>query len=113
MAGYPVYSVLIYENGALPASDNLVYTVSAGTVVIVRDIVAWYGGSQYARTNGIQVYAVPAGTYIFSARAPFAIAQKLYHWEGRQVLNPTQGLHVVAFEANWSIRISGYQLTLP
>lgn len=108
-----VYTVILVENGSVPAGDNVYYTAPSGYLTVVRDICAINLSGFTAPAKTLDVYVAPAGAYIVSWRYPILVYDRSYHWEGRQAMTAGETLHINAGEALWSVRITGYHLTLP
>lgn len=110
----PAYSTLFYE-GANYGGPTIVYTVPAGYLIVVRDILI-NGQLAPVGTSGQYADVRIAGLNIplFSARYPDFFSGVTYAWEGRQVLNAGESLSVFTSDGSpgAKFRISGYLLTL-
>lgn len=89
-----------------------VYTVPAGFILDVRDVLLWWGGVAGTGPQGCEVYD-SVFSVVFGVFAPQCCAGNPYHWDGRQVLDPGNQLTVYALEAGWHYRVSGYLLSTP
>ena len=75
------------------------------------DIINLGGGT--ANLNGFDV-TDDTGVGWFSVRLGWAQQSYPYHWTGRQVIDEPSGLlRFVTHDDGWSLRATGYVLTLP
>lgn len=110
----PLYSKLLYSSGAVPTTSILSYSVPAGYVTDVRDIVFYNQGYEpWQPIDGVSVSTYLDGAHIYTVRAPFIRSFTTYHWSGRQILNYGDGFIVLARALGWTARVTGYELTTP
>lgn len=102
MAG--IYSTQFAAGSQASGTTTVVYTVPAGKVAVVRDIVV---GAQDTPANSVAVnYYGVAEIYQAGAIAQYSTA----HFEGRVVLNAGDSIDVDAISGTWTYVISGYLL---
>lgn len=102
MAG--IYSTQFAAGSQASGTTTVVYTVPAGKVAVVRDIVV---GAQNAPANSVAInYAGVAEIWEVGTIAQYSTA----HFEGRVVLNAGQTINVDAIAGTWTYIISGYLL---
>lgn len=111
MATRPVFSSLFFSAAACPSGLTVVGGPDNAHVWVVRDIVLNHVAAWYTEPSSISVTDA-GGAYIFSVLPPDSVSGRLYHWQGRQVLPWPNTLDVHATTTGWSVRISGYNLTL-
>jgi hypothetical protein len=102
-----VYSVVLAAGQTAQDGDVLVYTAPATGVVVVRDVVLLTATLDVEFVY-LYVTSGSARSYILSQPAP--VRALTYHWQGRQVLEPGDGLRVYDDAAVLFYRISGYLL---
>jgi hypothetical protein len=113
MALPPVHTILMGELQNAPLGLNDLGTVvPVGFRWIVTDIVLSADSSDATARTGAKVED-SAQVPIFEVSQPWAVSGETYHWVGRQVLENPDSLSLVCFDAGWSVRVTGYQLTLP
>lgn len=109
----PLYSVLLAELHAVAAGTYTFGPPPDGKRWVVRDLEAsWWGGTAGTFLEGFLV-TDGAGVPIWGMYPPYAQNNWPYHWEGRQVIDTPQTLLFVPVDNGWSLRASGYELTLP
>lgn len=113
MPGYPVYSAVLWENGAIGAGTHSSTVVPTGQLWVVRDISVTVPGQIYAKANGFLVWSYVSGANIFAVSDGEIVGGHDYHWEGRQMLNAGDNIQFTCSTALSSIRICGYRLTVP
>lgn len=107
-----VYTHLLGSNPALPFGATTLGTVPSGFVWVVRDVTFFNSrGSAYGFA-GVRLIdgtgACIAGVGPDQARGGVPIQV-----ETRQLLVAGDILQAIALETGWSVRVTGYQLTLP
>lgn len=110
-----LYSFNLCEINGWPAGiDNFTPGGGPSELWVVRDITAVnFASSQPGYLNGIEITTDPFDTRIYRIPEAYAHRDEYYHWEGRVILQPGQGITVKRYDNNWHIIVSGYQLTLP
>jgi len=107
-----VYSRLLYAEVISPAGVRSV-GVDAGDVWVIRDIEAWCDDpTEQHAANGFRL-STDGGTVIWEIDAANATTRTSYRWNGHQVMEDPDTLFVTTIDDLWSIRVSGYKLTLP
>jgi hypothetical protein len=108
----PVYSKRFAEVAVLPLGGSLLGTVPAGFIWIVRSATFFNGE---AWSVGLFGCWLTTGTGVFFAGVGQADAQgnRVYTWEGRQVLESGENLLASASDDFWSVVVSGYELSTP
>lgn len=105
----PVYSVDIFSG--VVSGEVIVGPPPSGFIWIVRDIdCRGVFASPWTAQTGFEI-SDAIGTMIFQATQ--CVSQKTYSWRGRQVLEAEDFLRLIGLDSGWSMRISGYQLSLP
>lgn len=112
MATRPLYTTLFFSANPVTAGLTKVGGPDAGHRWVVRDIDAINATVWSSACAGMFVQ-VSDGAYIFWLTDPDVIGGRQYHWEGRSVIDYPNELQVLAGDELWSVRISGYTLTLP
>lgn len=107
----PVYSLRFAEIAPGP-SGVISVTVPASVVWIVRDIDALCVTGDIGGLTGFTV-AKLGGAVLFGVDQYHARAGELYPWRGRQVYSAGEELQIVTNDDDWSLIMSGYQLTAP
>lgn len=79
---------------------------------IVNDISCFFLGGYTVPLQGFSVKQAFEAV-IFAMAPPFAVQGFPYHWSGRQVVESPNSLVFFSTDAGWSVRVSGYVLTLP
>lgn len=51
--------------------------------------------------------------YVWKVAPPYATTQQGYLWNGTQAMLPGVGFTVESFDANWTVLVTGWELTLP
>jgi hypothetical protein len=101
-----IYSTQLAAGSQASGTTSVVYTVPAGFVAVIRDIVF---GAQSPPANSVasniagvaEIYSVDTVTQYRTA-----------HSEMRVVVNAGQSINVDAIAGTWSYIISGYLLTI-
>lgn len=106
-----VYTTRFY-GGLLSNSIINVGPVPAGVIWVIRDITMLNEQGWPEPLNGGGVLDQHNFPLLWTSGAE-AEPGHTYHWDGRQVLFETETLRVIAEDAAWAFRISGYVLTLP
>lgn len=112
MATRPLYSTLFYSENPAAAGLNKVGGPDPSHRWVIRDIDAINSSVWSSACSGMYV-GVDDGAYIYWLTDPDVIGGRQYHWEGRSIIDYPQQLQVLAGDSQWSIRVSGYTLTLP
>lgn len=108
-----VYTVKLYSLPSTALGLNTSPAVPAGKRWVITDIYARSPGSLYTSTpGGLSVWSDDFAN-IFSAQRSEVCGARGYHWTGRQVLDVGDHITVAAGSAGWSVRITGFELTLP
>jgi hypothetical protein len=108
----PVYTISLFSLHDLGVETVELGGPPAGFKWVIIDIAAWQNSEWYLGLNGLQVtdgLAIP----FFSIQPPEARGGTIYHWEGRQVIEPSQSLAVVSLDLHWSVRATAYKLSTP
>ncbi len=112
-----VYTALLFQLDA-PAGTSVAFgPVPAGHRYVVTDIVAWGNLDQFQPLrNDVNLQFSDSGhnfrVWWLGPGTP-ANFQSL-HWTGRQVLNPGNFATLVNDDTNeWTVRVTGFDLTLP
>ena len=109
MAG--IYSVCLVHQRVTSTGETLLYTVAAGDVVVVRDLLYYIDYDQAAALVGVTVLPAPGSDqYVYLDLQVSGVPGTVYHWQGRQVLTEGMELLAVNLAATMNIRISGYRL---
>lgn len=87
--------------------------VPTGFVWVVRDITMYNDDLAPSKAIKGLVWYDPALVVLYAVPTRECWTQQLYHWEGRQVMNPGDTLTCFVGDLLWDLRITGYQLTLP
>ena len=102
-----VYSTQLLQLDGDPQPSGS-FTVPAGLVAVVRDIVIWCGAAasgEYSEVWG------PSGSSILVSTYP-ATGYVLEHWTGRQVFTEGQSIGVASNASGpGSVLVSGYLLS--
>ena len=107
-----VYSVLLWE---FPSNVTGVYDsgpVPAGFCWVVRDLLAFNSGAD-SLTMGGYYLTTSTGDSLAGQQPPFVQAGRMYHDQLHQVMTAGYFLVFNALDNGWTLRASGYQLTLP
>lgn len=98
-------------SGLVPALGGATAAPATGQVWIVRD-VAWYNTAPwYQSVNGFQTLV--AG-FPFFARGDFNMGgSTTFDWQGRQELDDTEEIEMIANDDNWTAVITAYVFTSP
>lgn len=107
-----VYSALLAEWVAPPGGGATSFFVPAGTLWVVRDLVAYLGPQVAVYNGGGFTITDGFGAVVWAVTGQYVMRNWTYSLESRQVINPEDELHLQAKD-EWSFRISGYALTLP
>jgi hypothetical protein len=94
----------------------LEYVVPSGTRTVVRDIVAYPPNVERPATSSLWVFHVESEAYIAFWNAVYNQPYRLYHWDGRQAAQAGEHIEVATDDPSgqpWSVRVFGYELTLP
>lgn len=103
-----VYSRQFGQLRTTAVPDLLFYTVPAGYVAVVRDIVLYVDIDQ---TPGqIAVYTISGSNAVMIYREISPTPGVTYHWDGRQVLNAGQSLYIYSDAGRMVALVSGYEL---
>jgi hypothetical protein len=106
-----VYSIRILATGGLiPSSGVIGPVVPAGVVWVVRDIDAAAAGS--TSPSQLLVIAQTLGI-LWNVQLPANVNGGYEGWRGRQIYAEGEQVGVQSLAGQWSVAISGYQLTLP
>jgi hypothetical protein len=112
VATRPVYSVSLFSAFPVTAGVSLIGGPDSTHSWVIRDIVATNTQSWFGTAAPI-ILTDSSGATLFAVQAPDAFNGRVYHWEGRQVIEYPDTVSVNAGDGSWSLRISGYDLTLP
>jgi hypothetical protein len=107
-----VYSTLLWDLVDVAEGSYTSETVPSGFRWVVVDVVAfnttstwaWVGGLYLSDSEGAPIWSPPNG---------FALPRTEYRWSGRQVVNTGDNLQANSYDDGWSLRVSGFSLTLP
>lgn len=109
MAGTVYTQLLVDESHSGDLSTT--YTVPEGFRAVIRDIAAFTANA--SAPGGVVIQSTTTNAYLFYESTPAAV-NTYVHWEGRQVVEPGDGLEITVYaDTGGSIRITGYLLTLP
>jgi hypothetical protein len=91
--------------------ETLLYTVPAGDVVIVRDLLYYIDYDQTSALIGVTVLPESGSDqWVYLSLQVVPVPGTVYHWQGRQVLTEGMELLAVNLAAEMNVRISGYRL---
>lgn len=107
-----VYSKCFYESASAPVGPTVVGYPPAGTVWVVRDMVAFSPGQIYEGRYMLDVVS-SSGGILWHLGPPRCAGGGFYQWQGREVLPTFTEIIVQAYDPGWKLRINGYELTLP
>lgn len=110
---FSVYSKAFFDETGLTVGAHSIGPVPAGFVWVVRDIDSYNDGVTSAAVAGWSLSSVSGGAPFAGVPSGWAQCGQFYQWSGRQVIDEGDELALEAFGSGWSVRISGYQLTLP
>lgn len=110
----PAYSTVFLETSASGGFSATTYTVPAGFLIVVRDILIM---NEVAAVGTSGVYAdvrTDTNFVLFNARYPDFFSGVPYAWEGRQVLTAGQQLRCFCSDGSpgANFRVSGYLLSV-
>ena len=101
-----IYSALLASGTLTGASNALVYTAPSGKLVVVRDVVLLHDDSLVRR---VALYGLSGGVASYIASSRVTDPSSVYHWDGRQVLVPGEGLYVLTDSTlHCFYRVTGY-----
>lgn len=109
----PVYSDLLWANGNLTPGTHNSSAVPNGYRWVVRTIDVCVSGQTYHFASGFLVWSYADGTNLMGRGDGQVLGGFTYHWDGHQVLNTGDQLMYTSSASSSSLRVSGYQLTLP
>lgn len=102
------YSVQLFAQGLTESGDLLLFTAAPAKVTIIRDA----SFSPAFNAQALNFFIV-AGAQSVSWVVTQEPTLDTFHWQGRQVLNPGDQVHVFKFTTDpLGIVISGYELEL-
>jgi hypothetical protein len=107
----PVFSALFFSAYPCPAGATTAGGPDNVHVWVVRDIVVTNTNPWFETASTFYI-TDSGGAWIFGVQPPDGFNGRIYHWQGRQVLTFPETLRVFAGDSAWSVRISGYNLTL-
>jgi hypothetical protein len=107
-----VYSHLLAWHVGAPFGDTLLGGPDGAVKWVVKDIVVVYFGGGAVPQPGFSVLD-SHGAPVMAIQQPWSTRGVEYHWTGSQVVETADSLLFRADSAGWSIRVSGYILTLP
>lgn len=85
----------------------------AGKLWVIRDMVAFCSNFQSPGfAYGFRL-TDNSNVLIWAVLLPYAEMSFAYHWTGRQVIEQGESLQAFFLDPAWTIRISGFALTLP
>lgn len=108
-----VYTKLLVDLAIVPSSTTIdLGTPPAGTKWVLKSMVACRGDAGPYPVAGFRV-TDQATVPIWVMQAPWVLSGLSYDWAGTQVIE--NGFHFYLFtnDTNWSLRVSGHELTLP
>lgn len=106
-----VYSIRILATAGLTVASGFVGPiVPDGLVYVVRDIDA--RSNTGITGDQLAFYNQTAGI-LWAPQLVAGGSDEGFQWRGRQVYNPGERVMVQSFSGEWTVSISGYQLTLP
>lgn len=110
MAG--VYSVPLLNSGVHPPPSLATYAVPVGFVMVVRNIqVNYFGRPDYSGGYGPAVFTAGSALTGVNFWSISSNAQnRVYWWEGREVLDYLDGLAVWAGVTQMQYSVNGYLL---
>lgn len=107
----PLFSELLFEGAALPAGVTLSAHVPAGFRWVVREVDSHSKLPFWEARDGFSVVDT-LGASITGVGTADGLGDTYYHWSGRQIVDAGDQLRIFTFDDGWSIRISGYVLTV-
>jgi hypothetical protein len=106
-----VYSIRMIGEASLDSSSGLIGpVVPDGLVYVVRDIDAWELTG--AGSTGLEITNALGGPLLFW-QGGTTVPTRLFAWRGRQVYGEGEQVGAIVTGGQWSLQVSGYQLTLP
>lgn len=109
----PVYSKPLFSLNPVPVGVSAAYTVPGGFAAVVRSVVAFNASAWWTPIQGITLSLASTTAIISSWRTPYVRAVRMYVADLHQVALAGDQLDIQTNDLNWSIFVSGYQLTLP
>lgn len=100
-----IYSISLARGFASGSTSSTVYTVPAGSIVVIRDVVLF----QYAGSPSTAACTDLAGAHV--AFSGPAVVPGGDHWEGRQVFNAGEEVVIGTAAGDWTYAVSGYLLS--
>jgi hypothetical protein len=99
-----IYTKRLFAGNVSSVGNTLLFTASSGLTTIVRDIaVQCYSTG----SNEAVIQTLPGQALAFFA----STAQySTFHWTGRQVIVPGEGVEMGVFSGGWTCMITGYEL---
>lgn len=107
-----VYSTVFYSTPAAVTSGVPVVHVPGGVIYIIRDVLATNTQRPPLGLWGVSLYSLLTGSLTPNDQGGW-FAGVEYHWEMRQVLEAGDNLYVSTIDSDWTLRVSGYVLSLP
>lgn len=110
-----VYSSVLYDGipPAATAPPVLLFTPSADTLIVMRDVVCTSPGNWPATESFKARLEDDAGVTLWTLSLPDVQPARDYHWSGRQVFEVGDFCYFFADSDSWQVRVMGYTLTLP
>lgn len=112
MAILPAYTVLIYENPTLGTGTSPLATVPHGYRWVFRDIELINVINSPALDLGIAQLLADDGSVMHQSPLYRTVGGVPYNWQGHQVIDQDRAFSFYADTAGWSLRITGYQLSI-
>lgn len=109
----PLYSVRLFSQGGLSIGTTTCFVVPEGFRVVVRDVIAINRQTPPALLGGLFVYETSTDVNIFSVASSAAYPGVMFTYDGRATLDPGMEVAVNVADAQWSLFLSGFQLSLP
>lgn len=108
-----VFSTVFANKVATGTNPDVLYTVPAGSVAVVKSINLFANFAPMTRNLQCNIATGTSGAILFRVGDPYCIAQRCYTWWGMHVVPSGQTIRSSNAIAGWHIAISGYLLTLP
>lgn len=106
-----IYSTLFFQGVLSAPTVENTDTVLPGHTWIIRDISVYCNGAAgYSYVNGV-IITDNVGAVIFAPGNGHGRGRTLYQWQGREVVPEGGYVTIETIDANWTVRINGYDLS--
>lgn len=96
----------------MPSGVTDLGTPLPGFKWVIKDMAVTHAGGMATPLGGFSVID-NVGIELYAVQAPWSVSGFTYHFTGTQTVEPFDNIYFNGVDAGWSIRVSGYQLTLP